>query len=99
MKASASTSPRERCDLRRLTPSRTICAIVESSIAMYLDPARTWAGSPSSRGTRHSCFSRSSCRETSVDGYGGHLGIEIPLKFVDRLPSLLSERVTAFLLA
>jgi hypothetical protein len=42
--------------------------------------------------------SLASWKETSVDGYSGHLGIEIPLKFVDRLPSLLSERGTAFLL-
>jgi methylase of polypeptide subunit release factors len=44
-------------------------------------------------------FFPESWREKSVDGYGGHLGIEIPLKFVDQLPSLLSDRGTAFLLA
>lgn len=44
-------------------------------------------------------FFPESWKETSVDGYGGHLGIEIPLKFVDLLPSLLSERGTAFVLA
>src|SRR5687767_3316684 len=44
-------------------------------------------------------FFPESWKETSVDGYGGHLGIEIPLKFVDLLPSLLSDRGTAFVLA
>jgi 2-polyprenyl-3-methyl-5-hydroxy-6-metoxy-1,4-benzoquinol methylase len=44
-------------------------------------------------------FFPDSWKETSIDGYGGHLGIEIPLKFVDRLPSLLAERGTAFVLA
>jgi hypothetical protein len=44
-------------------------------------------------------FFPESWKETSVDGYGGHLGIEIPLKFVDQLPSLLTDRGTAFLLA
>ena len=44
-------------------------------------------------------FFPESWKETSVDGYGGHLGIEIPLKFVDLLPSLLAERGTAFVLA
>jgi methylase of polypeptide subunit release factors len=44
-------------------------------------------------------FFPESWKETSVDGYGGHLGIEIPLKFVDLLPSLLSHRGTAFVLA
>jgi 2-polyprenyl-3-methyl-5-hydroxy-6-metoxy-1,4-benzoquinol methylase len=32
-------------------------------------------------------------------GYGGHLGIEIPLRFIDRLPSLIGERGRAFVLA
>lgn len=44
-------------------------------------------------------FFPESWKETSVDGYGGHLGIELPLKFVDRLPSLLSDRGLAFVLA
>jgi SAM-dependent methyltransferase len=44
-------------------------------------------------------FFPESWKETSVDGYGGHLGIEIPLKFVDLLPSILSDRGTAFVLA
>jgi SAM-dependent methyltransferase len=44
-------------------------------------------------------FFPDSWKDTSVDGYGGHLGIEIPLKFVDRLPSLLSDRGVAFVLA
>ncbi|MDQ4080132.1 MAG: hypothetical protein M3125_05180, partial [Gemmatimonadota bacterium] len=44
-------------------------------------------------------FFPESWKETSVDGYGGHLGIEIPLRFVDLLPSLLSDRGIAFVLA
>jgi hypothetical protein len=44
-------------------------------------------------------FFPESWKETSVDGYGGHLGIEIPLKFIDLLPTLLVERGTAFVLA
>jgi SAM-dependent methyltransferase len=44
-------------------------------------------------------FFPESWKEASVDGYGGHLGIEIPLRFVDALPSLLSERGIAFVLA
>jgi SAM-dependent methyltransferase len=44
-------------------------------------------------------FFPESWKETSVDGYGGHLGIEIPLKFVDRLPSLLTDRGIAYVLA
>jgi SAM-dependent methyltransferase len=44
-------------------------------------------------------FFPESWKDTSVDGYGGHLGIEIPLRFVDLLPSLLSDRGIAFLLA
>ena len=44
-------------------------------------------------------FFPESWKETSVDGYGGHLGIEIPLNFVNLLPSLLAERGTAFVLA
>lgn len=44
-------------------------------------------------------FFPQSWKETSVDGYGGHLGIEIPLKFVDALPTLLSEKGRAFVLA
>lgn len=44
-------------------------------------------------------FLPESWKETSVDGYGGHLGIEIPLRFVDALPSLLNENGRAFVLA
>ena len=44
-------------------------------------------------------FFPESWKEMSVDGYGGHLGIELPLKFVEHLPALLTERGTAFLLA
>jgi SAM-dependent methyltransferase len=44
-------------------------------------------------------FIPESWKTTSVDGYGGHLGIEIALRFVDLLPSLLSNGGTAFVLA
>jgi release factor glutamine methyltransferase len=44
-------------------------------------------------------FFPESWKETSVDGYGGHLGIEIPLRFIDLLPSLLADRGVAFVLA
>jgi SAM-dependent methyltransferase len=44
-------------------------------------------------------FFPESWKETSVDGYGGHLGIEIPLKFVDVLPTLLKDNGRAFVLA
>ena len=44
-------------------------------------------------------FFPESWKDVSVDGYGGHLGIEIPLKFVELLPALLVEHGTAFVLA
>ena len=44
-------------------------------------------------------FFPESWKDVSVDGYGGYLGIEIPLKFVELLPSLLLEHGRAFVLA
>ena len=38
-------------------------------------------------------------RQSHVDGYGGHLGIELTLRFFDRLPSLLREDGEAVLLS
>ena len=37
-------------------------------------------------------------RETNLDGYGGHLGIELTLRFVERLPELLTGQGRAILL-
>ena len=37
------------------------------------------------------------CRNTHLDAFGGHLGLELPLRFLSKLPELLSERGCSFL--
>lgn len=44
-------------------------------------------------------FMPESWAERSVDGYGGHLGIEISLRFVERLPHLLRDDGAAYVLS
>ena len=39
------------------------------------------------------------CKETHYDGYGGEMGMEIPLKFIKVLPDLLEEKGTAYMAA
>ena len=38
------------------------------------------------------------CRDTHLDAFGGHLGLELPLRFVGQLPELLTERGRSCLL-
>jgi methylase of polypeptide subunit release factors len=37
------------------------------------------------------------CRDTHLDAFGGHLGLDLPLRFVRCLPGLLSEAGTCYL--
>ena len=38
-------------------------------------------------------------KESNLDGYGGHMGIELTLKFIKMLPELLAQKGTAYLLS
>jgi len=39
------------------------------------------------------------CKDTHYDGYGGEMGMEIPLKFIGVLPELLADGGTAYMAA